>query len=176
MACVVNAAQFRRIDDRTWGGYKAIHRYGNPDLLKVGRRENGIVKQLYGLAFALRDAAPGATIYIPKGDSQTKVEFRAHLLTYGAAKKLVPLRYDPTKFAPDLSLSAHSIATTPSGFVPHQVKRSFAILARASSEQPKGAPIRTAAREFILLRRGTLDLLVDISLVEGEFKRLRVDH
>jgi hypothetical protein len=176
VACAVNVVQFRPIDDRAWGGYRVIHRYRSSDLVVIGRRGNGIVKQLYGFAFALRDAAPGATIYIPEGDEQPPVELRAQLLTFGGAEKLVPLRYNASEFAPKLSLSAHRIAKQPPGPLPKRLKHTFAILARTSNAPQDGEAIRTPAREFIFLQRKKLDLLVDISLVKGEFQRLKRGH
>jgi hypothetical protein len=92
-AIAVNLAQFRTINEGTSRSYAALQRYHTTDIATIGYPSSGIWGR-YGLHFALKEIAPGATVLVTMPDGSVKRETAGRLFAFGRIAELASVGPD----------------------------------------------------------------------------------
>ena len=166
-AVAVNLTQFGSIQKKAAQEFKVFATWRG-DLVNSGRKL-ATVRTRYDAAFALADMAPGATLIVPKGSDFPTVEFKSQMSQWGRINEFRYLDYNPEQFLSDLNIKKSVVARTGGNGVRKYDHRGFVLIGEKDKKLRKANP----AREFIVLKRGSSDVIVDTRLVEKQLRSLK---
>lgn len=123
----------------------------------------------------LRKVAPGSTLIIPKGGEYPPGEFMGLLTQWGLIKSVRQLNYDPEHFLSRVDVSKSVLGSTPDVKELPPGHRRFVIVGAKDKKKDKRAAKRRkpSGREFIVLKRGRDDVLLDTAMAEKEVRKLK---
>lgn len=154
---IANASHFLAVDGRVTNRYKALYRYDTADVLSAGLRESSRHRDLFGLAIALAELAPGSSIILPAGGAYTRNDFRGRMYAFGKIDRIEYRNYDERRFMRDADVREHIVASGKGS----DREPSYSIAMQSES-----------SREFILLRRNRGEqLLLDTSLIPQRLRQ-----
>lgn len=152
LAIVVNVAQFWSVNARTRKNYRSFAHYPNADLVAIDGHERSLFRRHHQRALEFREAiSPGATLVFPADRELVDDELAQQLLSYGRARELRRVPYDPSVLGKSVRTTKHVLAKVKAK---KRRAREFLVVARGRD-----------AREFALLRRNETDMLIEIALL-----------
>lgn len=178
-AVLVNIKQFPGLQRKAAPEHKVFATWrGN--LLESGTRLRTVVGR-HRAPLELRKVAPGSTLIIPKEGHYPPAEFMGLLTQWGRVRSVRQLDYDPKRFASAIDIDKSVLGSTisPKDLRPGQ--RRFVVIGpsdnparqkHAKKKHAKKKPQKRSQREFILLKRGANDVLLDTSMVKKEVGKL----
>ncbi len=106
---------------------------------------------------------------LPQDSKFPSIEFKSQMTQWGRVKKIHYLKYDTEQFLSDLNIKKSVVARTGGNGIRRYDRRGFVLIGeKKGKKERKGKP----AKEFILLKRGKLDVIVDTRLVEKQMRSL----
>jgi hypothetical protein len=108
-AILINLVQFYSIEKNTRHNYQALYRYETSNLFEIAISRDNSARRWVGPFYYFGQIFPGSDIIIPKKGARTWFELPLAMVTFGQARDIIYMDYDPETLANELILKPYEI-------------------------------------------------------------------
>lgn len=108
-AILLNLVQFYGIEENNRHNYRALYRYNTSNLFEIAISRDNSARRWVGPFYYFGQIFPDSNIIIPRRGGSTWFDLPLAMITFGRARDIIYMDYDPEKLAGDLNLTPYEM-------------------------------------------------------------------